>query len=69
MARSVILRTFDDGVVQRLKNQMVHDFGMDCREGYLPASITKREDGRLDVAIKRTATGEIVATETYDTVL
>jgi len=69
MARSVLLRTFDQGVVQRLRSFMVDKFGIDCREGMLPNSIKKKENGRLEVEIKLTDSGEVICVEEYDTVL
>lgn len=48
---------------------MVDDFGMDCREGYLPGSISQNDDGSFDVEILRTKTKELTSTETFDTIL
>ena len=69
MARSTLLRGFDQGIVSRLKNNLVNQFGLDLREGFLPNKIEKTEEGKLEVEIKLTENNKIVGREEFDTVL
>ena len=71
LARSTVLRGFDQGVIGRLKEFMIDKFGMDVREGYTCKSITKdaEKDGYNVEIVSTTNPDEAPTVEYFDTIL